>query len=44
MRTQAEIEEFLNTRLPDGPADERQEAVQDTLNWVLGIGPEPWID
>lgn len=42
MRTDAEIEELLNSRLPDGPGTSFEEGVQVALDWVLGFGDNPF--
>ena len=40
MKTREEIEQWLNENLPDGPENDREEGMQDALNWVLGITRE----
>lgn len=47
MKTQTEIEQLLNLRLPDGPikggGEEYERGAQDMALWILGIGSIPDI-
>lgn len=43
MKTAAEIEELLDSKLPDGAGNDYDSGAQDMALWVLGISVPPDI-
>lgn len=39
-RTEDEINEWLAENMPDGPTNDREEGIQEALDWVTGTSPE----